>query len=108
MALSDDLKFKIGLTVVGVAVVWLGVGFLKRKIAANIPQVVKDGAEAAGVLAGIGWEIATDPLDAFGIVPADRVNEQTGQVEKKWTPATEEDKNAGPLRNEGGMDFTLF
>lgn len=108
MSLSDDLKFKIGATVAGALVVFFGLSYLKRKLEENIPQVVKDGAEAAAMLASIGVHAVTNPLDSFGIVSDERKNPVTGLNEKIWTLATEEDKNNGLLRNEGGVDFTLF
>lgn len=87
-----------GVGIVGAA--W----YIKNKLSAAVPQVVKDGAEAAGVLFWEGSKIAADPLDGFGIRPGTLPNGQ-----KKWQPTVPwENRDAPVSNNDAGINFNYF
>jgi hypothetical protein len=69
-----------------------------------VPQVVKDGAEAGWQLGGLAANIITDPLDAFGIIPAQDI---TGAP--AWTPTAPHLNNNDPVSNgDTGFNWNLF
>lgn len=89
--------------VVGIAI-YYGAKKLGSGISAAIPQVVKDGAEAAGQLGGLGVNIVTNPLDAFGVSPKTDTNGAAA-----WTPTTPQSNVNDPVsNNDSGMNFNLF
>lgn len=104
MSLSGDFKLK--LIVLGVVVgasAYIAYRAYK-KIDASIPKVVKDGLEASYVLAREAANIVSDPLDGFGIVPAD---EGTGK--QKWVKTTPWENTNDPVsNNDSGINFNLF
>lgn len=104
MSLSGDFKFKlIVLTAVVGAAAYIAYRAYK-KIDATIPQVVKDGLEATYILAREAANIVSDPLDGFGIVPAD---EGTGK--QKWVKTTPFDNPNDPVsNNDSGINYNLF
>lgn len=70
----------------------------------SIPGVVKEGFEAAGILGGLAYDMATDPLDTFGIVPGKNVYGVT-----KWEPTAPWWNAADVVSNNStGMNFNLF
>ncbi len=65
MAIKDD-AFLLAVAVAAVAALaW----YAKRQISAVVPQAVKDGVEAAGVMAWQAAQAVAHPLDAFGVAP---------------------------------------
>ncbi|GAC1611094.1 MAG: hypothetical protein NVS3B3_21460 [Aquirhabdus sp.] len=103
MALSGDLKFK--LIVYGAA--FTGAVLLVRygvmKFSGVIPQVVKDGVEAAGLIGGNAVNMVTDPADAFGISPA---KDKSGNP--KWEKTTPWESNDPTVNNDAGINYGLF
>lgn len=104
MKLSGDFQFK--LIVLGVVVgasayiAWRAY----KTINGSIPQVVKDGLEATYILAREAGNIVSDPLDDFGIVPADE-----GTSKQKWVRTTPwENANDPVSNNDSGINFNLF
>ena len=70
-----------------------------------VPPVVKEGAEASGVLAENTYNMIFHPLDAFGISAAPTVNGTP-----YWIPATpQENTTADPVsNNDTGINFNYF
>jgi hypothetical protein len=95
MRASDLPVIRIGLVLVaGVAVWWA-----YRKFIDVLPQTVKDGAEAVGVLGGLGVDMVTSPLETFGVKP----NEKKG-VEKSLPWET----GSPTSNNDQGIDWNQF
>lgn len=73
-------------------------------ISAAIPPVVKEGAEATGILATQGAHLIANPFDAFGLEAANYVNGKP-----YWERAAPQDNPADVVSNApGGINFNLF
>lgn len=90
---------------VGIAGIALAAYYAKNKVEEFIPNVVKEGVGAVWVLGGHAFDVVTDPLDAFGILPG------TGlQNVPKWQPTTPwTNTTPDPVSNNDlGFNFNLF
>lgn len=104
MKLSGDLQFKLIVLAVAVGASAIIIWRTYKTIDAAIPQVVKDGAQAVGALGGLAVNIVTDPLDAFGIVPAD-----AGTSKQKWVRVNPWDNPNDPVsNNDNGINYNYF
>lgn len=88
---------------------WIAGGAVVAAIAyayykTNIPPVIKEGFEAAGILGGLAFNAVTEPLDTFGIRPA---NNAYGIP--KWQPTAPWLNEADVVsNNESGINWNYF
>lgn len=78
--------------------------YAKKKAGSLIPQKVKDGADAAWQLAGLGKDMVLDPINIWGVAPG-----TFSDGTPKWTPTAPQNNPDDAVSNgAGGMNFNLF
>lgn len=96
MTLKEDV---IAFGILAAAVVGLA-WWAKNKIGAAIPQVVKDGTQAVGVLAGEAVNGIVHPLETFGVSPP---------ASGAWGVGAPSGNTNDPVTNsDSGINFNLF
>ena len=97
MAIKDDAFFLTVGVVLLVGASW----YAKNKITAAIPQVVKDGAQAAGQMAMLAGNMVVSPLDTFGVSPGNNIY---GTPNYQITAPVIDTTN--PMVSDTGMDYS--
>ena len=108
MSVKTDLLMVAGVAVALVAAAY----YVKGKIGDGldvlgelVPDVVKEGVGAAGVLTANALQIAVDPLDGFGILP--KMDQYGGEL--WWVQTTPwENRNDPVSNNDTGINFNYF
>jgi hypothetical protein len=77
--------------------------YLKGLLSGLIPGVVKEGAEAAAVLAWEGAQIVAHPLDGFGIAPG-----TWADGTPKWEKSVPWNAQDATNNNDAGINFNYF
>lgn len=102
--LRDDAIIAGAVIIIGIAGAW----WAKNKAGElwkAVPEPVREGVEATGVMLGAAGDIALHPLDGFGVTPGFW---QDGSG-PKWTPTTPQANPDDAVSNgQGGMNFNLF
>jgi hypothetical protein len=89
---------------VAAAVVFVAAWVIKNKLAGMVPDVVKEGAEAAAQLGGLAWHAVSSPLDAFGVRPG-----ADAYGSANWTPTVPWENPDDVVSNgAGGINWNLF
>jgi hypothetical protein len=134
MKLSGDMTVKL---ILGAAALVAGYYVVKKisggisQLGQLVPQPIQDGVQATGQLLGLGGQIVTDPLDAFGVRPSSDawvptvpweaneppVDHSVMDARDAWAlrgtgfkapDAAYYKKYADPLVTDDGMDFRYF